>query len=278
VKLGEYNLLKIDRITQPGAYLLDEEGNDVLLPTKYLEGLQVGDDINVFIYKDSEGRIIATTRTPALTVNQFGFLNIAEVNQFGAFAEWGVEKHLLIPFREQPKRLEEGKKYFIYMYIDNATERLVGTTRIGSFMHPADDSIVENQAVDIIAWEYTNLGLKVLVNHRFQGLVFANDIHQKIRIGTTLKGFVKKIREDGKLDIVLLQPGYDKIDGLARKFLALLYENDGFIDLTDKSSPEEIKQQTNWSKKVFKQVVGNLYKQRLIQLHENGISSVEDQH
>lgn len=278
MKLGEYNLLKIDRITQPGAYLLDEEGNDVLLPTKYLEGLQVGDDINVFIYKDSEGRIIATTRTPALTVNQFGFLNIAEVNQFGAFAEWGVEKHLLIPFREQPKRLEEGKKYFIYMYIDNATERLVGTTRIGSFMHPADDSIVENQAVDIIAWEYTNLGLKVLVNHRFQGLVFANDIHQKIRIGTTLKGFVKKIREDGKLDIVLLQPGYDKIDGLARKFLALLYENDGFIDLTDKSSPEEIKQQTNWSKKVFKQVVGNLYKQRLIQLHENGISSVEDQH
>lgn len=278
MKLGEYNLLKIDRITQPGAYLLDEEGNDVLLPTKYLEGLQVGDDINVFIYKDSEGRIIATTRTPALTVNQFGFLNIAEVNQFGAFAEWGVEKHLLIPFREQSKRLEEGKKYFIYMYIDNATERLVGTTRIGSFMHPADDSIVENQAVDIIAWEYTNLGLKVLVNHRFQGLVFANDIHQKIRIGTTLKGFVKKIREDGKLDIVLLQPGYDKIDGLARKFLALLYENDGFIDLTDKSSPEEIKQQTNWSKKVFKQVVGNLYKQRLIQLHENGISSVEDQH
>ncbi len=276
MNLGEYNLLKIDRITQPGAYLVDEEENDVLLPTKYLEGLKVGDEINVFVYKDSEGRIISTTRTPLLTVNQFGLLNIAEVNQYGAFAEWGVEKHLLIPFREQPKKLEEDKKYFIYMYIDNATERLVGTTRIGSFIFPVDESILEGDAVDLIAWEFTNLGLKVIVNHKFQGLIFNSDLHQKVRIGNPLKGFVKKVREDGRLDIVLLQPGYDKIENLTRKFLALLYQNDGFIDLTDKSSPEEIKTQTGWSKKVFKQVIGNLYKQRLIRLHENGISSVEE--
>jgi uncharacterized protein len=276
VELGVYNELRLDRFTSPGAYLVDEDGNDVLLPTKYIDpDFQIDDMVNVFLYKDSEGRIIATTLTPKVLVNQFAFLKIAEVNQYGAFAEWGVEKHLLIPYREQPKPLEEGKHYFIYMYIDEATERLVGTTRIGMYMETVTDQLHADDEVDLMVWEFTDLGLKVLVNNRFQGLIFKNELHRRVRMGETLTGYVKTVRPDGKLDIVLERAGYDKIDNHARKLLAMLEDNDGFLDLTDKSDPEEIQYRTGWSKKVFKQVVGNLYKQRLISIHENGITLIE---
>jgi predicted RNA-binding protein (virulence factor B family) len=277
VELGVYNELRLDRFTSPGAYLVDEEGNDVLLPTKYIDpDFQIDDLVTVFLYKDSEGRIIATTLTPKVLVNQFAFLKIVEVNQYGAFAEWGVEKHLLIPFREQPKPLEEGKHYFIYMYIDEATERLVGTSRIGMYMKNVEDELHADDEVDLMVWEFTELGLKVLVNNQFQGLIFKNELHRRVRMGETLTGFVKTVRPDGKLDIVLERPGYDKIDNHARKLLNMLEENGGFLDITDKSDPEEIQYRTGWSKKVFKQVVGNLYKQRLISLHENGITLIEN--
>lgn len=278
MELGVYNELRLDRFTSPGAYLEDEEGNDVLLPTKYVDpSFQIDDMIKVFLYKDSEGRIIATTLTPKILVNQFAFLKIAEVNQYGAFAEWGVEKHLLIPYREQPKPLEEGKHYFIYMYIDEATERLVGTSRIGMYMETVEnDELQADDEVDLMVWEFTELGLKVLVNNRFQGLIFKNELHRRVRMGETLRGFVKTVRPDGKLDIVLERAGYDKIDTHAQKLLTMLENNGGFLDLTDKSDPEEIQYRTGWSKKVFKQVVGNLYKQRLISLHENGITLVEN--
>ena len=270
--------MRLDRFTSPGAYLEDEEGNDVLLPTKYVDpSFQIDDMVKVFLYKDSEGRIIATTLTPKVLVNQFAFLKIAEVNQYGAFAEWGVEKHLLIPFREQPKDLEEGKHYFIYMYIDEATERLVGTSRIGMYMDTVQNGEVqENELVDLMVWEFTDLGLKVIVNNRFHGLIFKNELHRRVRMGETLKGYVKTVRPDGRLDIVLEKPGYDKIDAHSRKLLAMLHDNEGFLDLTDKSDPEEIQYRTGWSKKVFKQVIGNLYKQRLISLHENGITLIEN--
>lgn len=278
MRLGEYNELRLDRFTSPGAYLVDDEGNDVLLPTKYIHpDYQLDDMVEVFLYKDSEGRIIATTLTPKVLVNQFAFLKIAEVNQFGAFAEWGVEKHLLIPFKEQPKPLEEGKHYFIYMYIDEATQRLVGTSRIGMYIEPVEnDELRVNDQVDIMVWEFTDLGLKVLVENRYQGLIFKNELHKRVRMGETLQGFVKNVRPDGKLDIVLEQPGYAKIDAHAQKLLDLLRDNEGFLDLTDKSSPEEIQYRLGWSKKVFKQVIGNLYKQRIISLHDNGITLVEN--
>lgn len=277
MKLGEYNNLRIERFTSPGAYLEDEEGNDVLLPTKYIEeGFQLDDVITVFLYKDSEGRIIATTLKPKVLVNQFAFLKIAEVNQYGAFAEWGVEKHLLIPFKEQPKPLEAGKSYFIYMYIDEATQRLVGTTRIKMYIQDATSVVSLNQSVELLIWEKTDLGVKVLVDNKYQGLIFQSDLRKQVRMGERLIGYVKNVREDGKLDIVLEQPGYDKIEPLSRKLLLLLIENGGFLDLNDKSSPDEIQALTGWSKKVFKQVVGNLYKQRKISIHNNGITLLED--
>jgi predicted RNA-binding protein (virulence factor B family) len=278
VKLGEYNELRIDRFTSPGAYLEDEEGNDVLLPTKYIDpSFKIDDMVNVFLYKDSEGRIIATTRTPYLTIGQFAVLRIAEVNQFGAFAEWGVEKHLLIPFKEQPKRLEEGKYYLIHLYIDDATQRLVGTTRVKMYLYPADEQLERNQNVELLVCEKTELGVKVIVNHRYNGLIFHSDVHKQLRMGDKLPGFIKNIRPDGRLDIALFQEGYDKIEGLARKFMQLLSENEGFLYLTDKSTPEEIREVTGWSKKIFKQVVGHLYKQQLIMIHDNGITFLEQE-
>lgn len=278
MKLGVWNELRLDRFTNPGAYLEDEEGNDVLLPTKYVDpSFQLDDIINVFLYKDSEGRIIATTLKPKILLDEFAVLRIAEVNQFGAFAEWGVEKHLLIPYREQPKKLEEGKYYLIHMYVDSATERLVGTTRIGLYLKPAGEEVQRNQHVELLVCEMTDLGVKVIVNNQYNGLIFKSDITQRLRMGDKTAGFVKNVRPDGKLDIVLQPEGYQKVEPLARKLLQLLSDNEGFLHLTDKSSPEEIQAFTGWSKKVFKQVLGNLYKQRLILIHENGITLVEEE-
>ncbi len=277
MKLGAWNELRLDRFANHGAYLEDEEGNDVLLPHKYVDpNLQEDDMVNVFIYKDSEDRIIATTLTPKVEVNQFAVLQVMELNQYGAFLEWGVEKHLFVPYREQPKKLEEGKYYLIYVYVDEATHRLVGTTRIHRHLKPAsEEDLKVNEKVELVVCERTELGVKVIVNHQYQGLIFNSDIRQTLKMGYRLAGFVKRVREDGKVDIVLQPEGYDKVEGLSRKLLQMLSENEGFLHLTDKSSPDEIERATGWSKKVFKQVVGNLYKQRLILIGENGITLVD---
>ncbi len=278
MKLGVWNTLRLDRFTSVGAYLVNEEGEDVLLPNKYiLPEFELDELVDVFLYKDSQQRLIATTLIPHLLVNQFAYLYIEQVNQFGAFAFWGVEKHLLIPFKEQPKHLEEGKSYMLYMFIDDATQRIVGSTRIGMFLSNDTSAYSKNDEVEIMVWEHTELGTKVIVNDSVQGLVFASDMYRKVRLGERMKGYVKNVREDGKLDIALQTEGYDKIDSLANEFILLLNNKGGFIDLTDKSSPEEIDKATGWSKKIFKQVVGNLYKKRQILLGENGISLIDSE-
>ena len=275
--LGAWNELRLDRFTSVGAYLEDEEGNDVLLPNKYVEpSFQEDDIVRVFIYKDSEDRIIATTLTPFLCVNEFAVLKCMELNQYGAFLEWGVEKHLFVPYKEQPKELEEGKYYLIFLYEDLATNRLVGTTRIRRHLEPVEEGDLQRgEKVDILVCDKTELGVKVIVNNRFQGLIFNSDIRQTIKMGYKLEAFVKTVREDGKVDIILQEEGYDKIDGLAQSFLDLLKKNEGYLHITDKSSPEDVLKHTGWSKKVFKQVVGNLYRQRLILIHDNGITLVD---
>lgn len=277
MNIGCWNTLKIDRFTPPGAFLLDSEGNDVLLPNKYvLDEYKEEDELKVFIYKDSEDRIVATTRVPFIQLNQFAYLNVLEVNQHGAFLDWGLEKDLLVPFREQPKDMEEGRKYLVYMYLDEATQRLAATARIMPFYESALDLVEKNAAVELLICETTELGTKVIVNNRFKGLIFQGDVHRRLRMGERTVGFVKNVREDGKLDILLHPEGYEKVEPLTRKLLQIITEKGGFISITDKSEPAEIQKLTGWSKKTFKQVVGNLYKQRLIAIHENGIAIVED--
>lgn len=270
--IGDYNDLEILRFTSVGAYLGDEEGNDVLLPNKYLtETLDVGDTVCVFIYRDSEDRIVATTEDPKITIDHFAFLKAKSVSFYGAFMDWGLEKDLLIPFREQAHKIEEGKEYLTYLYLDEATDRLVGTTKTDKHLLPCKDELKAGDKVQLIICEKTDLGLKVVVNEKYKGLVFNNDITKNVRRGDKTIGFVSTVRPDGKLDIKLEQEGYDKIDSISQELLDVLKEKKS-INLTDKSSPEEIKEQFNMSKKTFKQAVGKLYKQRLIELHPDKIT------
>jgi uncharacterized protein len=278
MNIGVWNTLKIDRFTPPGAFLLDEEGNDVLLPNKYVrEEYKEGDELNVFVYKDSEDRIVATTRKPLIQLNQFAWLKVIEVNVHGAFLDWGLEKDLLVPFREQPKDMVEGRSYLVYMYLDEATQRLAATARVTPFYEVAGEEIEKNATVELLICETTDLGVKVIANNKYRGLIFHSDVHRRLQPGERTIGYVKTVREDGKLDILLHPEGYDKVEPLTRKLMQLMHENDGFIALTDKSDAADIQRLTGWSKKTFKQVVGNLYKQRLIVIHENGIALVEDQ-
>jgi uncharacterized protein len=204
MNIGRWNTLKIDRFTPPGAFLLDEEGNDVLLPNKYvLDEYKEGDELNVFIYKDSEDRIVATTRVPLIQLNQFAYLNVLEVNVHGAFLDWGLEKDLLVPFREQPKDMVEDRKYLVYMYLDEATQRLAATARVMPFYESAVGELEKNAAVDLLICETTDLGLKVIVNNKYKGLIFHSDVHRKFRLGERTVGYVKTVRDDGKLDILL---------------------------------------------------------------------------
>lgn len=277
MEIGVWNTLKIDRFTPPGAFLRDEEGNDVLLPNKYVEeAFREGDAVEVFIYKDSEDRIVATTRIPLIQLNTFAYLKVVEVTMHGAFLDWGLEKDLLVPFREQPKDMEEGKRYLVYLYLDQATQRLAATARTTNYLESVTDQLVKGDRVELLICETTDLGVKVIVNDRFRGLIFASDVQGQLRLGNRTTGYVKQVREDGKLDITLLPEGYDKVEPLTRKFLQILMENDGFIPVTDKSEPAAIQELTGWSKKTFKQVVGSLYKQRLILLSENGITLIEN--
>lgn len=270
--IGDYNDLEILRFTSVGAYLGDPEGNDVLLPNKYLnDSWEIGDTVCVFLYRDSEDRLVATTEEPMITLNQFTYLKAKSVSFYGAFMDWGLEKDLLIPFREQARKIEEDKEYLTYLYLDSSTDRLVGTTKTDKHLIPCTTELKEGDKVQLIICEKTDLGLKVIVNGQFKGLVFNNDITKNLKRGQKSVGFVGKVRPDGKLDIKLDQEGYEKIDKMSEDLLKII-ETKKSLPLTDKSSPEEIKALLNMSKKSFKQAVGKLYKQRLIELHPDKIT------
>ncbi len=200
-----------------------------------------------------------------------------EVNPHGAFLDWGLEKDLLVPFREQPKELEEGRYALVFLYIDDATQRLAATARVQEFYESAFGVIEKEEEVDLLICESTDLGNKVIANHRYKGLIFHSDINRKIITGQRMKGYVKNVREDGKLDIVLHPEGYKKVEPLADELIQLIVQNGGTLSLNDKSDPDEIRRVTKMSKKTFKQVVGNLYKQRLIDVTPEGITLVQEE-
>jgi len=278
VDIGVWNRLRLDRFTSVGAYLVDQKGNDVLLPNKYLQDdFNEEDLIEVFLYKDSEDRLVATTQEPYIQLGEFAYLQVKEVTIHGAFMDWGLEKDLLVPFREQPKEMEEGRYYLVYLYLDDKTQRLAATARVNAFYEDATPELVQkNEEVVMLICETTELGIKVIVNNRFRGLIFQSDITRKLKYGSITDGFVKNVREDGKLDIILQPEGYGKVEPLSQELLDIIEKRGGFISLTDKSEPADIQKMTGWSKKTFKQVVGNLYKQRLIVIGENGITLVEN--
>ena len=272
MKLGEYNTLRILRLTTVGAYLGDEHDNDVLLPNKYVtQEMSVGEDVNVFLYKDSEDRLVATTEKPYITLNEFAYLQVKQLTPFGAFLDWGLEKDLLVPFREQTSKLEEDKYYLIYLKLDEETNRLVATAKTNKYFSTDTSELELNQEVDLLICETFDLGVKIVVNGKFLGIIYHNDVNRKLRRGDYTKGFIYNIREDGKLDLRLEVSGYAKVEPNAEKLLAILNNRNGVLYLTDKSDPDDIRDAVGMSKKTFKQAVGNLYKQKKIRINPDSI-------
>ncbi|MEY5046676.1 MAG: hypothetical protein RLZZ175_35 [Bacteroidota bacterium] len=272
IAVGEINNLEVLRSTSVGMYLGDTEGNDVLLPNKYVpEDLQVGDFIEVFIYTDSEDRIIATNLEPKIYLNSFACLQAKHVDNVGAFMDWGLEKDLFVPFKEQMRKIEEGKWYIIYMYLDVESNRLVGSCKVNKFLDNRDLYLKEGDEVKIMPYEHTDLGMNVIVDNFYKGLIFKNEIFQRVAIGDTLTGYIKKVREDNKLDISLQKQGFENIEPNAQLILDTLAKKNGFLALHDNSSPDEISFLLGMSKKTFKKAVGTLYRERKIRIEENGI-------
>lgn len=276
IKLGEYNTLEILRDTPPGLYLGDEEGNEILLPNKFKpEEFEIGDQLEVFVYLDNEERPISTTQKPDLNLNTFGYLKCSDVNKYGAFMEWGIDKQLFVPFGEQARPMTVGSWYIVYLYLDKVTQRLVGSSKTNRFLSNDNLTVEAFEEVKLLVTHITDVGAHVIVNGVHSGLVYMSDIFEDIRSGDSLKGFISNIREDKKLDIVLQRPGYRSIEPNAEYIYNELQSAGGFIALTDKSTPEEIRDGLGLSKKSFKKAIGALYKDRKITLLEDGIQLTE---
>jgi predicted RNA-binding protein (virulence factor B family) len=270
--LGIKNTLRILRGTGVGMFLGDEEGNDVLLPKKYVpENAIVGEDIEVFIYRDSEDRIIATNLEPKIQLNQFACLQVKSVTAIGAFLDWGLEKDLFVPFREQNKKMEEGRWYAVYLYLDEETDRLVASCKVNRYFEKENIDLLIGQEVDLLIFEETDLGLNAVINNKYKGLIYENEIFQRIKIGTRTKGFVKNLRDDNRVDLSLQKQGYANVEPNAARILDKLKSNNGFLDLTDKSDSNYVMYQLEMSKKTFKKAVGALYRQKIIRIEEDGI-------
>ena len=265
--LGKFNTLEIERESPHGLYLTDEIGNEVLLPNKFVtEEMEFGEDIEVFLYKDSEGRNVATTEQVKLQVGEIALLEVFDVNEIGAFMEWGVEKHLLIPFRNQGRRLSPGDETLVYMYLDEETHRLVGTTKLMKYLDGNSSKLKVGAGVELMMWHATSLGYTAIIDGSMVGLVYQDDIYEEIWPGDIKHGFIKRVREDGKIDLSLRPFGYNKVTDESQKILDYLEKHGGSMEFTDKSNPERISRTFRMSKKVFKKALGLLYKQKLVVL------------
>lgn len=272
IELGNYNTLKVLRSTSVGLFLGDDEGTEILLPNKYVpEDFKIDAELKVFCYLDNNERPIATTLHPKIVRNGFAYLEVKEVGTYGAFLDWGLEKQLLVPFREQPQRMEEGKKYVVHCYMDEESMRLTGSGKVDRYLSNDDVDYELNAEVTVLAQRKTPLGWEVIVDNKHKGLIFDSDIFKPISVGNQLKGYVKNVREDKKIDISLQPIGAKMLEPTAKIIFEELEKNNGFLPLHDKSSPEEIKATLHLSKKAFKKGVGILYRQRKINIQDDGI-------
>ena len=274
-ELGKISNLLINRFTPNGAYLALQDGGEVLLPQSYLKGTEKeGNEIEVFVYTDSEDRPVAVTEKPKALVDEFAVLEVKEITRFGAFMDWGLPKDLFVPKSEMGKEMQVGEKYLIQVCVDYRTERLIGVGKYEDFILEDTRGFEEGQEVEVLIFDHTQLGYKVLIENRFEGIVYHNETFEAVEIGDRKRAFVKKKRDDGKLDLQFTPLGRQKYEEGAEKILAALKDKK-FLPLHDKSSPEEIKKILGMSKKHFKQSIGQLYKLKQIKLLNNGIELVD---
>lgn len=288
IKIGNYNTLKMTRVAErpnPHAYggkesfgiFLDggKEG-EILMPQKYVpEHVKAGSDVHCFVYLDQDERLIATTEKPLAKVGDFAYLKCSWVNEYGAFLDWGLMKDLFCPFREQKRRMEIGESYIVYVYVDKDSYRVAATAKVDRWLHDVRQDngggLHKGVEVDLLVWQKTELGFKVIINNRYAGLVYKDQVFQYIHTGDRVKGYIMNVREDGKIDVSLQPLGRRQTLDFAETLLEWIKAHDGHCPFSDKSTPDDIKREFQVSKKVFKKAVGDLYKKQLITISDNGL-------
>lgn len=283
LEIGKYNTLTILRDTKVGLFLGDPENDpdgihDVLLPNKYVPKVfEIGEELIVFVYLDHEQRPVATTLVPYILLNEFALLRVNYINNIGAFMDWGMEKDILVPFKEQARPMEKGKRYLVYLYLDKQTNRLVASSKTNQFLSNDQLTVEKDEEVDLIVSHITDMGINVIINERHKGLLYKDEVYDdSIRTGDRMRGYIKNIRPDHKIDVALQAQGFESIEPNAEKILSELRASRGFLRLNDNSHPEDIKTVLKMSKKSFKKAIGSLYKEKLIEIKEDGIYLVKE--
>ena len=272
IRLGDYNRMTVVKTVDFGVYLDGGEEGEVLLPARYVpDGCKEGDELEVFVYLDNEERLVATTQTPLAKVGDFACLEVSWVNEYGAFLNWGLMKDLFCPFREQKMKMEKGKRYIVHVHIDHESHRIVASAKVERYFDPSFPPYRYGDEVSLLVWQKTDLGFKVIVDNRYAGLVYSNQIFREIRTGDRMKGYIEAVRADGKIDVMLQPTGWRMTKETADVLLDYLETHQGVCRLTDKSPAEDIYQAFQVSKKSYKKAVGDLYKRRLITIEEDCI-------
>lgn len=274
IQVGRTNYLQIIQQTPFGAFLDGKSLGKILLPKKYLpKGFQPDDWLDVFIYFDSEDRLVATTQKPYVQLGEFAYLKVVDINKTGAFVDWGLDKDLLIPYQEQFAKLKIGHSYMVYPYLDKKTGRITATTKIDKYLKNENNKHFQvNQSVNVQIWRKTDIGFSVIIDNEYVGLIYDSDIFQKLRYGQSLKGFIKAIRSDDKIDVTLNRSARQTYQELPDQILDYLKQHGGYSDLTDKSSPEDINAVFSVSKANYKKALGKLYKERKILIEKQRIT------
>lgn len=276
VEIGKYNNLEVLKELDFGIYLDGKDKGEILMPRRYVPtNTQIGDIIEVFIYLDSEDRIIATTEKPYVIVGEFALLQVKEVNRIGAFMDWGLMKDLLVPFSEQTYNLEVDQYAFVYAYVDLETNRIVGSCKLDKFLDNVPPTYSEGDEVNLLVCNQTDIGYNAIINNLHWGMIYKNEVFKPINRGDRILGYIKKVREDEKIDLSIEKPGFKKVDDASQMLLNKLNSSGGFLPLTDKTDPESIYKLLGVSKKSFKMTIGVLYKQRLITIESDGIRIVK---
>lgn len=274
IKTGKYNELRVSRFTDFGAYLTDDDARkptEILMPAKYVdEDLVVGDTVKAFVYLDSEDRLVATTEVPFAQVGEFAFLQAVQVNRIGAFLDWGLTKNVLCPFSEQRIKMHEGGIYLVYIYVDDETKRIVASAKIDKFLGNVFPEYRQGQKVEALAYAHTEIGYKVIVDNMHKGMIYDNETFAPVELESTFTAYVKAVRPDGKIDLTLTMPGTQgRVTRIGDRIMEMLEKGD--FNLTDNSSPEDIKETLHCSKKDFKKAIGALYKDRKITISPAGV-------
>ena len=272
VKLGRYNQLEVVKKVEFGVYLDGDEDGEILLPKKYVpEDCEEGDMLNVFIYLDMEERLVATTLQPYAQVGDFACLEVAWVNEYGAFLDWGLIKDLFVPFREQKVKMQKGRRYVVHIHVDEESYRIMASAKVERYLSDERPEYQPGEEVEVMVWQRTDLGYKVIVDNKFSGMLFHNEVFRQLEIGMRLPAYIKQVRPDGKIDLELQKAGFHKVDDFAEVLLQYIRDNGGRTSINDKTDAETIYDAFGVSKKTFKKAVGDLYRKRLIVLEDGGI-------